>query len=272
VELGDNVSGDDQLRGPSDERGSGELADHGIAERDHESGGHADGGSGDRGIDRSDAGEPDDREGDDAAVHGDGDVHGQQHAELDGKRDVEFRNDECGDDQLCGLGKRDSGGDLADHGVAKRGDESSGHADGDGGDVGVDRVDAGESLDREGDYRAVHRNRDVHGQQHTESDGSGDVEFGDAGCGNGQFGGFGDRYRSRDVADHGDAERGDESGGHADGDGGDVGVDRGDAGESLDREGDDGAVHGDGDVHGQQHAEPDGKRDMEFWNDDGGDD
>ena len=60
---------------------------------------------------------------------------------------------------------------------------------------------------------------------------------------------------SRDEQHHGGAERSDVPGGCADGDGGDAGIDRGNADESIDRQGEHAAVHGDGNLFGYDDGE-----------------
>ena len=58
----------------------------------------------DAGIDRGDAGESIDCEGNDATVHGDGDVQRREHAEFDEHGDVEFDGAIGGDDERGGIG------------------------------------------------------------------------------------------------------------------------------------------------------------------------
>ena len=110
----------------------------------------ADGDGGDAGVDRGDAGESVDRQGSDAAVHGDGNLQRQQHAEPDGHGDVGSANAGGGDDQQrAGLATAVKVGTIEDHGDVRRRDGLD-DVDGDGGDAGVDRGDAGESVDRQG--------------------------------------------------------------------------------------------------------------------------
>ncbi len=129
-------------------------------------------------------------------------------------------------------------------------------ADGDGGDATVDRGDAGEPIDRQGRDPAVHGDGDVQRRLDAEPDEHGNWSSGTttaatispAGLATGAGAGT-----STITATSGGDQRLDD----ADRDGGDVAVDRGDAGEPIDREGRDAAVHGDGDVQRQLDAEPD---------------
>jgi len=159
----DDECGDDQLCGLGKRDSDGDVADHGGAEWGDESRGHADGDGGDFGVDRGDAGESVDREGIDGAIHRNRDVHGQQHAEPDGKRDMEFWNDDGGDDHEHRFGDRSGDGDVADHSGLQWGDESGGYADSDGGDAGVDCGDAAEPVDTEGRQLPLHGHRNVLG-------------------------------------------------------------------------------------------------------------
>ena len=121
-------------------------------------------------------------------------------------------------------------GHLADHGdVGQRG-QSAGHADGDGGDTGFDRGDAVGSHDRQGRNATIHGHGHLQRQQPAEHHQHSDLGFGDAvGGDHWRQHGLGQRCRRGHIADHGDVGQRGKSTGHADGDGGDTGVDRGDA-------------------------------------------
>ena len=108
--------------------------------------------------------------------------------------------------------------------------------DGDGGDLEVDRGDAGESIDQQGRDAAVHGDRDLQRQQHAEHDEPGDVGLGDDLGSDDHHRRAGDGSGSGDEQHQCDAELDHRIDG-ADGDGGDLAVDRGDAGESIDRQG-----------------------------------
>ena len=88
--------------------------------------------------------------------------------------------------------------------------------------------------------------------------------FGEHRDGDHHGGRAGDGSGSGDEQHHGGAQRSDVAGGCVDGDGGDAAIDRGDAGESDDRQGGDAAVHGDGNVQRQQHAEHHDRRRLDF--------
>ena len=75
MEFGNPDDGNDQRRRAGDGSGGRNLDDQGDLGNDLGFD-RADGDAGDAGVDRGDAGESIDREGDDAAVHGDGDIHG----------------------------------------------------------------------------------------------------------------------------------------------------------------------------------------------------
>ena len=115
--------------------------------------------------------------------------------------------------------------------------------DGDGGDVAVDCGDAGESVDHQGNDATVHRYRNVQRWDDAEPDVECDLVFGHHEHCDDQHHRTGDWRRGRNVDHQGDLGRDLWLDG-ADGDGGDVAVDRGDASESVDREGSDGAVYG----------------------------
>ena len=105
----------------------------------------ADGDGGDAAIDRGDAGQSVDREGADAAVHGDRHVQRQQTQNLTEPSDVGL-----GDASVATHHARRSGDGRRNRGTATisatlNGVTGSNGADGDGGDAAIDRGDAGQS-------------------------------------------------------------------------------------------------------------------------------
>ena len=79
---------------------------------------------------------------DDAAVYGDGYVHGHEHTESDYAGIVDEVSGECGDDYGRRVGGRDSSGDDDDHGEFVAWDAWDGLAGGDGCGAGLDRDNA----------------------------------------------------------------------------------------------------------------------------------
>src|SRR5580704_1360201 len=113
-----------------------------------------------------------------------------------------------GDDQRRRVGDGGGGGeqhDQRDVGIGRGVDV----AGGDGANSANDRGDAGQSIDCQGIDAAVHGDRDLQRQQHTEPDGFGDVGVGNDGDGDHQFrragdgGGGGKQHRQRDVGGRG---------------------------------------------------------------------
>src|SRR5581483_3234226 len=259
--------------------------DHDCRTRDRSSGGHehdqrdfgigerldgADGYRASTAVDRGDAGESINRQGKNAAVYGDRNLYRQQHPELDDSGDVGVGDHRGGDNRggwSGDWGRSRHEHDQCDFGIGERLDG----ADGDGSDTAVDCGDAGEPIHRQGDHAAVYGDGDLYRQQHPEPDEPGDVGVGNNLGGDNHGGRFGDRSRSRyehDQRDFGIGERLD----GADGYRASTAVDSGDAGKSIDRQGDDAAVHGDGDLHRQQHTEHDGSGDVGVGDDHCGDD
>src|SRR5207253_2589626 len=148
-----------------------------------------DGDGGGSGVNSGQSAESGDSTGTATAIYGDGDVHGQHHARRDHDSGMEFVGCEHSSDQQH-HGDAGNGDECRDWGDHDHGDvrlnQQFDHVDGDGGGAGVDYSDAGQYFDSLGHATIVYGDGHVHGQNDTESDHHGGMEFVEHGSGNGQ--------------------------------------------------------------------------------------